>query len=272
MDEALRVTDSRPKFRLKSVALPNEHGAWGLLFEPIAASLAIAFSVGGIWIAVMTVGAFLSRQPVKVFVLNRLGRRDPELSAAAVKFGSLYGAIFAMGFGGTLATVGFSPLLPFVFIMPLLAAQIYYDSFRQGRKLLPELAGAISISASAAAIALAGGFHIISAFGIWLIFIARLVPSIIYVRERLKLEKGKAYSRVLPLSAQASGLAIVAFLALFRIVPILPVFAMSLLSLRSIEGLASTRKKMRAMQIGVWEVVFGVITSLSLIVGYHLGV
>lgn len=272
MDEALRVTDLRPKFRLKSIALPNEHGAWGFLFEPIVASLAIAFSVGGIWIAVMTVGAFLSRQPVKVYILNRHGRRDPDIKAASIKFGTIYGTIFAMGFGGTLATVGFSPLLPFVFIMPLLAAQIYYDSFRQGRKLLPELAGAISISASAAAIALAGGFHIISAVGIWLIFIARLVPSIIYVRERLKLEKGKAYSRVLPLSAQASGLAIVAFLALFRIVPLLPVFAMSLLSLRSIEGLASTRKKMRAMQIGVWEVVFGVITSLSVIVGYHLGV
>lgn len=271
MSEAVLAIDPRPKFRLKSIALPNEHGAWGFLFEPIVASLAIAFSVGGLWIAVMTIGAFLSRQPVKTFFLNRLGRRDPDLSAASLKFGALYGSIFVIGLTGTFASVGLTPLVPFLAVLPLMAMQVYFDAFRQGRQLLPELAGAVSISASAAAIALAGGFQWPIAIGLWLVFIARLIPSILYVRQRLKLEKGKPFSRTGPLFAQATGFMMVAFLAFFRLIPILPVFAMSLLSYRAIEGLSSGRRKMKAMKIGVWEVIYGAITVLSIIVGYYTG-
>src|SRR6476661_3892164 len=74
-DKAVRSKSSMPPVRVGQIALPSEHGGWGLLFEPLVAGLAIAPSVGGLCIAVMTVGAFLTRQPLKMLVIDRLGMR-----------------------------------------------------------------------------------------------------------------------------------------------------------------------------------------------------
>jgi len=271
MNEVVLKNVYAPRVRVRSIALPVEHGAWGFLFEPIVTSLAIAFSGGGVFIALMCIGAFLARQPVKVFLQNRAARNDPHIAAAAVRFGLLFGAVFLAGLLGAAAAGGWWPLVPFLAVVPLGAIQIYFDAARQGRQLLPELLGAVAISASAPAILLAGGFGIAAAGAFWLVFIARLIPSIIYVRERLRLEKGKSFSRRVPLAGHAAALLLVGLLAYFTLVPLLAAFAMAVLSFRAIEGLSPGRVKMKAMQIGIWEVVFGVVTAAAIIVGYYSG-
>ena len=40
---------------------------------------------------------------------------------------------------------------------------------------------------------------------------------------------------------------------------------------RSAVGLSPFRTKMKAMKIGIWEVVYGAVTVLSMIVGYYAG-
>ncbi|MGD9590646.1 MAG: YwiC-like family protein [Pyrinomonadaceae bacterium] len=272
MNEVVLKNAFAPRVRVRSIALPVEHGAWGFLFEPIVASLAIAFSGGGVLIAVMCIGAFLARQPVKAYLQNRAARNDPHLAAAAIRFGLFYGAFFLAGLLGSMATAGLWPLVPFLAVIPLGAVQIYFDAAGQGRQLLPELLGALAISASAPAILLAGGFGIVAAGAFWLVFIARLIPSIIYVRERLRLEKGKSFSRIVPHLSHAAALVLVGSLAFFRMVPMLAAFAMAVLSFRAIEGLSSGRIKMKAMQIGIAEVVFGVVTAAALIIGHYSGI
>ena len=271
MSANVTTMDKRPKVRLKSVALPVEHGSWGFLLEPLVAGLAIAFSVGGMWIAIMTIGAFLVRQPLKVLIIDRLGMKLRERAIAALLFLGIYGAVFITGLIGTLASSGSGPLLPFVFVLPFAAYQIYCDGSRQGRQLVAEVIGAVSISASIAAIALAGGGSWEVAIALWLIFVARLVPSILYVRNRLLLEKGKEYSRIVPAIAHFAALSSVIVLSYLGLSPFLTVFAMLVLLWRAVGGLAPGRRKMRAMQIGVLEIVYGALTVLSVVIGHFAG-
>ncbi len=261
-----------PKLKTSKIALPTEHGGWGFLFEPIVAAVAIAFSTAGMWIAVMTIGAFLVRQPLKVFVIDRLGMRVNERALTAMYFVLGFGAIFALGLAGAVVTAGWEPLLPFAFVLPLAAIQMYFDFSRQGRHILPELGGAVAISASAAAIALAGGMSWPAALGLWAIFVARLISSILYVRERLLLEKGKPHSKNSPLIANTIAVAAVAALASFGLAPALVIFAMLILLGRAIEGLSINRRKMKAMKIGIFEVIYGTITVLAVIIGHYTGI
>jgi hypothetical protein len=257
------------KIRLRQIGLPTEHGGWGFLLEPIVAGLAIAWSTGGIWIAVMVIGSFLTRQPLKVFITDRLGMRNANRAAAAIIFCLIYSAIFAVGLTTTIAIDGTQPLLPFALVLPLIIFQIYNDVSRKSRQLIPELTGAVSISASIAAIALASGQSWMNAASLWLIFVARLVPSILYVRHRLLLEKGKEFSRVTPTMAHIAAVLVVSILAYCGLSPFSTVFAMLMLLYRSVSGLSPNRGKMRAMQIGVREVIYGSIVVLTVIVGYY---
>ncbi|MBK6588020.1 MAG: YwiC-like family protein [Acidobacteria bacterium] len=117
------------------------------MLEPQIAGLAIAYSTGAPWIACLTIGAFLTRQPLKVLLADRFGMRNRERASLAFRFLLCYGAIFSVGLAGTLLTVGFRPLLPFTWVLPLALFQIYIDASGQSRKLIPELTGAVVMSA-----------------------------------------------------------------------------------------------------------------------------
>lgn len=271
MSSAEPTPKTARSFRILRIALPNEHGGWGFLFEPLVAGLAIAFSPAAIWISLMVTGAFLTRQPLRVLIADQMGTQIQGRARTALGFVVLFGVIFVVGLTAALATAGWAPMMPFLLVAPFVILQIYFDVSRRSRRLIPELTGAVSISASAAAIALAGGMGWPNALGLWAIFISRLVPSIIYVRERLRLEKGKSSSILVPAIAHGGGLLVVAVLAYNGYSPYLPVFVMMLLFYRAVAGLSTRRKKMRAMQIGIREVIYGLITVLSVIVGHYTG-
>src|SRR4051794_36213781 len=76
---------TRP-LKLKGIALPTEHGSWGMVAEPIVAALAIAFSIGGIFVAVAFFGAFLIRQPLRVLLAERAAGRALPQGKQARKF------------------------------------------------------------------------------------------------------------------------------------------------------------------------------------------
>ena len=221
---------------------------------------------------VMTIGAFLVRQPLKILVIDRMGMKVNERARTASYFVLGFGAIFAIGLAGTGITAGWTPLIPFAIVLPLAAIQMYFDFTRNSRNVLPELGGAITISASAAAIALAGGWSWPLALGLWAIFIARLILSILYVRERLLLEKGKPFDRFVPTAAHLAAVAGVAVLAWFGLSPLLVIAAMIILLARAVEGLSKNRYKMKAMKIGVFEVIYGTLTVLAVIIGHYAGI
>lgn len=272
MSASISAIPIRPTVKIKNIALPIEHGSWGFVFEPLAAGLLIAFSPSAIWIVLLVVGAFLARQPLKVLLNDLIAKRDLPQTAVALKFVLIYGSISLFGAIGSLLFVKPASFLPFLFILPLAVYQIYCDASRKSRDLLPELTGAIAISSSVAVVALADNWTFSAAVALWGIFIARLIPSILYVRNRLRLEKGKDFSQIVPFFANLFALVFVGILAFKEFASLITTAMFAVLLVRSTIGLSKYRRKIKAMRIGVWEVIYGVLTAISVVLGYYLGV
>jgi hypothetical protein len=121
--------------------------------------------------------------------------------------------------------------------------------------------------ASAASIVLADGGSWPFAAAIWFFFVARFVPSILYIRNRLNLEKGKQSSMLAPAALHAAALIAVSLLVLAGHLPVLVIPAFTLLLARSIFGLSRYRKRVKAMKIGFSEIAYGLVVVAALIAG-----
>lgn len=256
--------------RLRTVALPTEHGGWGLSLEPVAVGLALAPSAVSLCLAAATIGAFLARHPLKIAAADRRrGRRFPR-TAAAERFAALYGTIAAASFAGSVALApSNSFLLPLAFAAPLAFVQLAYDFAGRSRALLPEVSGATALAAVAAASALADGWALAPALGLWAVLAARVAPTMLYVRARLTLLHGKPANAWPVVAAHAAAAVCVFALAWAGVVPWLAFAALVLLSARAVHGF-NERAPVTARRIGVRELAYGVTTVTAVIAGHLL--
>jgi hypothetical protein len=263
-----QVTSARNGVRIKTIALPAEHGGWGFLLEPIALGLLVAPSIGGFYLAICAVGLFLARQPLTLVVLNR--RRTSPRTMLAKRFATLYLSVALLGFIAAIVFSRHSFIMPLLIATPLAAAQVAYDWSGRRRILLPEIAGAIAIASLAPAITLSSGWSRSASFALWAIMIARAVPAILYVRTCLaRLHQRKA-APVPMLVAHLAAVAIVAVMARAGVVPLLAAAAMVILLGRAIIGFEL--KRVTAKQIGFSEIAFGALTVFAVAFGisFHL--
>jgi hypothetical protein len=263
--------DRAPPVRLRTLAFPVEHGGWGFLAEPIFLGLALAPSGAGLAIGLATVSAFLMRLPAKLYWRNRKRLDLSPRFRIARRFAALYAGLSVAGFAIALTLVGWRPLAPFLILGPLLAVYAAFDVRNQTRRLLPELAATMGLAASAPAIALAGGWEWVGAWTLWLLLQARAVPSILYVRARLRLERGNEIDRrpstVAHLAAVAVGLA----LWQADLAPLLSAAALTVLLVRALRGLSRNRRPARAKEVGFSELAFGLGYVLATVLGFRLG-
>ena len=97
---------------------------------------------------------------------------------AAVELGLLLVLV-----GLAFALAGIEWCVPFLVALPLFVVELWFDARSRGRQLVPELCGAVGISAAAAAIALAGGEgYALPAVALWLVLTARAVASVPFAR------------------------------------------------------------------------------------------
>jgi hypothetical protein len=266
-----RVGPSSRGVRLRSVALPAEHGGWGLLFEPIVLGLLVAPSLAGLCVAVGATSAFLARHPFKLAVADwRRGGRSYRATLAKW-FGGFYLFVSAIAFAAAFKATDRGLLLPLLIAAPIVAVQLLYDSFSRSRSLVAELAGAISTGGVATAIAMAAGWPRQAAFGLWLILAARTVPTILYVRARLRLLHGKTAATgpviVMHVLATLIGLGS----ALLGVIPFLAVAALAVLLLRAVLGLSIRGRLVTAKELGIRELGFGAMTVFTAFLGYLIG-
>src|SRR5205814_1808580 len=124
----------------------------------------------------------------------------------AERFALAYATISLLSFMLALKTSSTVFLLPLLMAAPFALIQLIYDARGRSRKLWPELSGATAMAAVAAAVALAGGWHIAPALTLWLLLVAvRVVPSILYVRARLQKNHGAQHSIAPALVAHLAG-------------------------------------------------------------------
>lgn len=257
--------------RIRRVALPVEHGGWGLMLEPIVLGLVLVPSTGGFWLAVAAVASFLWRQPFKLVIGDRRRRRRLPRTQLAEVFVLVYGGLALLALLGALRAADSRFLLPILIAAPVALVQIVYDALGRSRSLVPELAGTISIGAVAAAEALAGGWPRPAAFALWIIMAARALPTILYLRARLRLLREQTASTRTPIVAHVVALIVVFGLAKVGLAPYLAVLAIALLFVRALVGLSRINRSASAKKLGLRELGFGAMTVLAVILGQAFG-
>jgi len=255
----------------KAVALPVEHGGWGLLIEPIVLGLVLAPSAAGVGIGGAAIAAFLARHPLRLVLMDRRkGARYPRTTLAE-RFVLLYAAVALalVALAVPLARAPFWPALA-LGVPPALLA-LAGDLRGGSRDALPEAAGGVALGASVSAIALAGGAAAGPAFGAWALLALRGVTAILYVRARLRLDRALPAGISLTLASHVGAIAAAALLAAAGWGPWLAVLALALLLLRAAHGLSSRRPQLRPQALGFREMGWGLATLLLIAVGYRLG-
>lgn len=257
--------------RLKTVALPTEHGGWGITLEPVLLGLLVAPSLAGAGLALATVGAFLARHPLKIVAGDRRRGRRFARTPYAERFTLVYAAAAVVGLGvAVFASADYAFLLPLAAAAPLAGLQLWYDAAGRSRGLLPELAGSLAMGSVACSLALAGGAGWPLALGLWALLAARFVPAILYVRARLAELQGQGLSRWPSLLAHASALGAVAALAWFKFLPWLAVVVLAVLLARAAYGFAR-RWPSTAKRVGFGEIALGALTVAAAAAGVAFG-
>jgi hypothetical protein len=254
--------------RWRSVALPIEHGAWGFLLEPALLGLLVAASWAGVALVVAALAALLLQTPLSLALTDARRRKRFPRTALAWRFAAAYGALLIAALAAALAAAGsVTILLPAAFAAPLAVLQLWLDAQGRARELLPEAAGALAMGSLAACVALAGGWSLLPALGLWGLLALRAVPAIVYVRARLRLERGQPLDRRPSAVAHLAAVAAVALAAVAGTVSWVAALPYAVLTARAARGLAPDRAPATAKVVGFREIAFGVMTAVLVAVG-----
>ena len=255
----------------RSVALPAEHGSWSLVSEPILLGMLVAPSWAGACLAVGAFALFLFNRPFKVYWSDRRRGRAYERTALAKRYALIYGAIGVLGFLIGFALGGWRPFAPLALAVPLLALFMVYDQ-RPGRFWQAELAAPVAFASIVAAMAVANGWDWTHALALWGFMSARSVPAVLFIRARLRLDKGKPAGAgdSLPgaLLAHVIALAAVIVLVWPGWLPWTAVAATALLLGRAAWGLSPWRWRSSVKALGFLETGFGILAVLLVALGY----
>lgn len=258
--------------RMRHVALPTEHGGWGFILEPIVLGLAIAPTYAGFLIGLAAFFGFLARQPLKTAMVDHLRGRIYPRTVVARRFFAFYAIAGVTSLAAAVALCGPRFMIAFAAVAPLGFLQLWFDARNESRSLLPELTGPVAIAAVTPAIALAGGLTIPLAATLWALLVLRSLPTILYVRGRLRLERGGDVA-VAGITA-AHTAAIIGALALHLTGhgSVLAIAALALLMLRAIVGMSPFRANISAKGLGFRELGFGALTIVLIAAGAWTGI
>ena len=224
---------------LKPIVIPNEHGGWGFLLEPIVLGLLLAPSWRGVLIAIAAIFGFLTRQPLKFAMQDTLrGKWYPRTRVCWIT-AATYASVAVLA----IAFVGWKPLIPFAIVSPLALIALVADARNKSRALVPELAGAVAMTSTAASIAIAAA----QPWTFVVLLVARNVSAIVYVRALFK----RAHP-AWPIVLHAVAIAVAVPFGWFAVA------AMSILFVRAIAGLM--RDVPRAQTVGWMEMAFGAVS------------
>jgi hypothetical protein len=148
--------------------------------------LVVAFSWPGLLIGAATLLAFLARTPVKLIAVDRRRGRRLERDRRAGRVAAAELTLLAVAGVVAVATAGAGWLVPVALAVPLVAVEFWYDVRSRSRRLVPELCGAVGVSAAAAAIVVAGDGPVALAAGAWLVLSGRVLASIPFVRIQIQ--------------------------------------------------------------------------------------
>jgi hypothetical protein len=235
------------------------------MVEPVLLGLAVAPSATGVCLGVAAALCLLVRTPLKTVLVDASrGRRLPRTRVAAALAAVELTVIAAFGLAVLVLADG--PFwVPVLIAMPLVALELWYDMRSRGRRLTPELAGAIGISGVVAAIVLADGGDARLAAALWLVLAGRAVTSIPFVRGQIFRLRGRKQAAWPLVVSDAIALAIAgAAVALDRS---LVAGAAAVLAVIAIQRLSAIKPQPRAVVIGLRQMGLGLAVAAFAAVG-----
>jgi hypothetical protein len=200
------VAGDRPVWR--AVAIPSEHGGWGLTLEPVLLGLIVAFSWSGVAIGLAAVLTFLVRTPLKLALVDRRRHRSLPRTALATRLALVELGMLTALAGSAVAAAGPRWLVPVAVAVPFVGVELWFDIRSRGRRLAPELCGGVAISAVVASIIVAGGGDARLAAAAWIILAARSSASIPYVHTQIVRMRHAGTSLVTNDAFQIAGVAL----------------------------------------------------------------
>jgi hypothetical protein len=252
------------------VALPAEHGGWGLTAEPALLGLLVAPSVAGLALGLGAAVAFLARTPLRVVLVDRwrgrdLGRTRLARRVLAVELAALAALVAVAGVTAT----GSRWWWPTLVAAPLVVLELWFDMRSRSRRLVPELAGSVGICCVAALVVLADGGEAALAVGLWLILAGRAVSAVPHVRAQIARLHGRPPSARMLLAADVAALAAAGVaVALW---PALVAGALAVAVTVALHRLGARRPVPRPAVIGVRQLVAGLVvvavTALGVLAG-----
>ena len=267
---ATRIAVGAEPLRLKPLALPVEHGGWGMLAGPVLLGLLAAPSWEALGVGLGAGFAFLARHPLKLAAADWRQVRRTGRTRAAERFGLLYASLAV----ASLAWAAGAPSgwwWPLALALPLALAQFLDDIQHQGRKLLPELLGAVALSSVVASELRASGWSLAASFSAWAIVAAKATAAVLYVRARVRCDRGVAFASLPVLLVHSLGLAAAVGLAAAQQTPWLTACAFALLLLRAAHGLSRFHRRVPPQTVGTFELSWSAVFVLSTAVGYAAG-
>jgi hypothetical protein len=171
---------------LRAVAVPSEHGGWGLTSEPVLLGLLVAPSVAGAALGAAAFVAFVARTPLKIVLVDRRRHRRLPRTGLATRVLAVELTAIAVLVALAATRAGDGWWLPLLAAAPLVIVELAFDMRSRSRRLLPELCGAVGMAAVSCAVARAGGAGWTVALGLWVVLAARSVASIPYTRAQVQ--------------------------------------------------------------------------------------
>lgn len=246
----------QPRSALRAVAVPSEHGGWGLTAEPVLLGLLVAPSIPGALLGAGALVAFVARTPVKVVLVDRSRHRRLPRTVLAERVAA--GELAVLGV--LVAMVAFRRdgawWAPLAAAMPPVAVEMWFDIRSRGRRLVPELCGAVGIASVSSAIALAGGAKWPLSLGLWVVLAARSIAAIPYVRTQVMRAKDRAVGTGDLGLAQGAAVALAACGWWAGILPLASVVALCALALWALWSVR--RRPPPVAVLGASQLVFGV--------------
>lgn len=256
-DARVRPAGVQGRTSLRKVAVPSEHGGWGLTLEPALLGLVIAPSTAGAVLAAAAVAVFVCRTPLKLALIDRRrGRRLPRTALAEQVAVIELLALVALAVVTSLTARG-RFWVPMLVAAPVIAVELRYEIRSRSRALVPELAGAVAIGSVSAAIVLADGGAVRLAAGAWLVVSARGVGSVPFVRSQLRRAKDQPQHRWVSDIAQLAAV-VLGFVAVSLETSLLAGL-IALTAMGLVHALAVRRQPPAARVLGIQQALTGLI-------------
>lgn len=252
---------------LRSIAVPTEHGGWGLTAEPVVLGLAVAPSIAGLCLGSAAIIAFLARTPLRVVLVDRHRNRDLDRTGLARRVLLVEVAVIVALVAGAAVTATATFWWPAAIAAPLVATELWFDTRSRSRRLVPELAGTYGICSVAAMILLATGHPPAEAIAAWLILAGRATTAIPHVRAQIARLHQRSWSSRELIVADFAALAVA--IAAVAIDPTVAPGAVAVAGVVTIQRITA-RTPVPAKVIGIRQTILGLAVVAATVAGIHL--